>query len=549
MQARDRAADDAMTIARSTWIAAIALSLVFAFARTAAAADKKTENAAQDAMKKAYADYSAGKVDAALGRLQKALEACGTSKCSAGTKAVLLRDVGVMEAKKGDEDASASAFVEALKIDSTIELGPYDSPQLRPAWDAAKEEAAASKVGQPSGDFGHTPPPMQAVKTPLPIFFEYAGSTPLATVTLRYKATGMREYKRMQLTKMKGGWGGTIPCADVARGVMRYYVQGMSADGSPVAGNGSAREPYWVAIRPKIHGDAPHLPGSPPPAACTESSASEPVREEPRRRLDVGAACDEDAQCDSGRCKDGECIDAEVKRKEVTGDYARWWIGASGSIDFVPLSAADDVCKLTNQGVPANAAGYYCTYPDGPDFPSRATPAQNATLPKGGAGSTTGGIGGRDVRAMVSIDYAFSASFLVGARLGWVINPYTGTQAQHDGHGFSTPIHFEARATYLFGEQPLARSGAAPYVFVGGGVTQLDAVTTVQVAQNGIAGQRPYQAWLVAGPLFFAAGGGARYAFSPRAAMLAGLRFMGALGGSGGMLPAFAPEMTLQYGF
>lgn len=330
--------------------------------------------------------------------------------------------------------------------------------------DAAKDEAAAAKTSQPIGDFTHTPPAMQAVRTPLPLFFGYAGSVPVATVTLRYKATGMREYRRIALTKMKGGWGGLVPCADVARGVMRYYVLGASSDGSPVVGNGSAREPYWVPIRAKISGDPPSLPGSPPPSSCSDGADAAPTAptgvapsEQPRKKLEVGDACDENAQCDSGRCKAGECIDAEVKRKEVSGDYARVWIGVSGSIDFVSLPAADDVCKLTSQGVPSNSAGYYCTHPDGVDFPSRAAPTENTTITKGNGGSAPGGIAGRDVRAMVSFDYALSANFLLGARLGWVFNTYPGTAASHDGHGFATPIHLEIRATYLFGDAPLAR--------------------------------------------------------------------------------------------
>jgi hypothetical protein len=420
--------------------------------------------------------------------------------------------------------------------------------------------AADEKLGeQPSGDFAHAPPAMQKVHTPLPVFFAYAGKAKLVTVTLRYKGDGMREYKRVTLSKMKGGWGGAIPCSDVARGVMRYYVIGSTADGTPVAGNGSAREPYWVPIRATIQGDAPRLPGQAPPKSCDDESAAEP--EPPpsppppppsapnTKKLELGEACDEGAQCDSGACKAGECVDAPVKRADVVGDYARIWIGASGSIDFVPLPSGDDVCRLNAQGVPANAAGYYCTLPDGPDFPSRASTAENNTIAKGGGGSAPGGLSGRDVRAMVALDYAFSASLLVGVRLGWVFGTTTSTAASRDGHGLSTPIHLELRATYLFGEEPLARSGFAPYLFAGGGVSELDAQTTVLVTQNNVAGQRPMQAWITAGPVFVAAGGGGRFALSPRAAVLGGVRVMGAFGGVSGVLPSIAPELSVQYGF
>jgi hypothetical protein len=54
--------------------------------------------------------------------------------------------------------------------------------------------------------------------------------------------------------------------------------------------------------------------------------------------------------------------------------------------------------------------------------------------------------------------------------------------------------------------------------------------------------------WRIAGPLFAAAGVGARYAFSPRVAFLAGLKAALPFG-SGGVLPTLAPEVALQYGF
>ncbi|HLK40303.1 MAG TPA: hypothetical protein VKU41_26310, partial [Polyangiaceae bacterium] len=58
----------------------------------------------------------------------------------------------------------------------------------------------------------------------------------------------------------------------------------------------------------------------------------------------------------------------------------------------------------------------------------------------------------------------------------------------------------------------------------------------------------PFNAWLTAGPVFFAAGGGARYAVSNRVAILGLLKFQAAFGGSAGLLPGFAPEIGVQFG-
>ncbi len=72
---------------------------------------------------------------------------------------------------------------------------------------------------------------------------------------------------------------------------------------------------------------------------------------------------------------------------------------------------------LLNQRTPSRPTrqGYYCTNPDGSDFPSRnaAGGAQNVQLGKGGqAGTDGGGLQPGNVRIMVAFDYALSPSFL-----------------------------------------------------------------------------------------------------------------------------------------
>lgn len=205
------------------------------------------------------------------------------------------------------------------------------------------------------------------------------------------------------------------------------------------------------------------------------------------------------------------------------------------------------MCRLNSSAAPANAAGYYCTIPDGGDFPTRASAAQNNTL--NNAGSVGGGPTGRDVRLFATFDYAINPSFLVGARLGYVLNSYNGQAAVTDGHAFSSRVHFEVRGTYLFGDEPLAHSGLAPYVFAGGGLAEFDAQTRVFVTQNGIPGEGIMQAWQTAGPGFISLGGGVRYGFSPRAAFLFGLRAAAVFGGAGGLYTSYAPELSVQYGF
>jgi hypothetical protein len=229
--------------------------------------------------------------------------------------------------------------------------------------------------------------------------------------------------------------------------------------------------------------------------------------------------------------------------------YATWWLGVVGTAEFEALPSSQDVCVLTSSVLPANSAGYYCTNPNGEDFPSRLTGAQNASLLPGQAGAVSGGVHPGDVRGMFAVDYAVSSFFLAGVRLGIVGNTYPGSAAISDGHAFSSPrLHLEARGTYLFGDAPLASTGFSPMAFVATGAAEFDGHTTAFVSMRNIVGQQPVIAWKTSGPWFLALGGGLRYQFSRRAAFMAAVRANAAFGGVG-VLVTYGPELTFQYGF
>ncbi len=239
---------------------------------------------------------------------------------------------------------------------------------------------------------------------------------------------------------------------------------------------------------------------------------------------------------------DGGSPDALRSESE---EYARFWVGVSGAVDFVHLPAASDVCKDAATGRPANGSGYYCTSGDS-DFPS-SSQNMHLTVP-GEAGRVGAGFGPGDVRLMLAADYAFTPNVLAGARLGYVFNAYPGSSAVSDGRALGFKVHAELRASYLFGHNPLGHEGFAPMVFAGGGVSQFDGHTTTSVMLDNATGQVPVTAWITNAPFFFVIGGGVRYQFSSRVAFTAAVRFNGAIGG-GGFLPTFGPEIALQYGF
>jgi putative hemolysin len=515
---------------RLRWTVVLAATLATAgsLASPALAADRRVEAAAKEALKKAADDYLGTDYAAGAARLQRALRVCGASKCTVATRALLLRDLGTMQFRSGDLGASKRSWAEARKLQSDLPLNAdYETPDLRAAWDEGNGAAPASSAGaeQPSGDFTHTPPVEQKVNTPLPVYVEYPGNSTVARVIVKYRGPKASDWQRADLKRMGSGWGGVIPCGDVSRGAMRYWIQGFDDGGDPIASSGDPKHPYTVPIKDDIAGDAPHLPGKAPPKTCGESSPEETPAES----------------------------ETEAPKRKGTPEghtYARVWIGVSAELpEFVQMPSGDDLCKLNASAGVANSAGAYCTTPGGSDFPSRATPAQNNNLTiQGQAGHSDGGLQPGDIRVMAAFDYALSASFLVGARLGYVFNAYPGQAAVSAGHALGPKIHAEARATYLFGDEPLAHTGFAPMVFAGTGISEFDAHVSSAVSLDNVAGQQPVNIWVTDAPFFIALGGGVRYQFSLRAAFTAAVRLNAVIGGNGFMM-TYGPELGVVYGF
>jgi hypothetical protein len=515
-------------------VGAIALLLT---APAADAADRRAEATARDALKKAANDYLATDYDAAVDRLNRALQVCGTARCTSQTRATLYRDLGTMQFRNGDFGAARKSWSEALRLQPDLKLNPdYDSADLRAAW---REAGAAGAAPQPTGDFTHTPAAAQKSNTPLPIYVEVPnGSGDIARVVLKYRSASMPDWSRIELKKMGDGWGAEIPCGDVTVGTMRYWVQGFGADGDPVASSGDPKRPYMVPIRNAIKTEAAHFPGKPPPRSCDEGDCPPGL---------PGCAPAKDKEEEGG---EGETeSETEKSSAEPEGKYARLWMGASLAIDFISVPQGNDLCKLNSSALPANSGNFYCTNPDGTDFPSHSDGgAQNGSLLPGQAGHVDGGIGVGNVRAMLAVDYAVWPNVLAGLRFGYVFNAYTGSAAVNDGRAFGPNLHIEARGTYVYGRRPLSRAGFAPMGFAGFGVSEFDWHTTSIVAFRGVALQTPVNVWYTDAPFFLVLGGGMRYQFSPRAAFTGALRLNITIGGNG-VLPTVGPEVGVVYGF
>jgi hypothetical protein len=297
---------------------------------------------------------------------------------------------------------------------------------------------------------------------------------------------------------------------------------------------------------------------SPAPASGQESATDEAATDDAAGN--AGTKSDSDTSAaDDGSGKDtsdaeksggGASAHAEATISVDTGKapFRRFWFGVAGALDLAVVGGVDDVCKLGALALPLASSNAYCTNPDGSDFPSRSTPAENDALIPGRSGTLDGGVKVGNVRVMFAADYAVTGSVLVGLRLGYVLNSYPGDAAISGRPAFLRNLHVEARGTYVFGRDALVEVGFAPMAFFGAGAATSDGHDDTSVSLAGVRGQTAKNAWQVGGPFFATLGGGARYAFSSRAAFTATWKTSLAFGSPGALFTT-GPELGFQYGF
>jgi hypothetical protein len=504
-------------------------------------------------------EYLATEFPKALADVERAIEVCGASRCSSTLRAELRRDRAVLlHANKSSRDAIVKAFLEALRIDTSVALDPnVTSAPLEGLFRQAKQEAVAA--GWMEGTTGiessflHTAPPEQAVRTPVPIYAEYTGTTRLARVVIRYKGVGAKDWSTADTRRISRGYGGYIPCEDVVKGELVYLLEGLDSEGKVIASGGDVRTPYQVAIRDSLEGTAPRLPGQAPPTLCTagpdttckpgDTACAEKASKTLRRQ---GEQCARNEECSTNTCRNGAC-DAPPK------PYSKFWLGAEGGLDVLFVPAATNVCKLDEPKLtPTGDTGYYCTNLNGGDYPSRNGREENNRIVRDAPDSNQVGAGASigTIRANIAFDYALDEHILVGARLGYVLNRYSGVAAKEDSKTFA-PVHLEVRGTYVLGKEPLAREGMFKYAFVGLGASEFEASVPLDVVEKGDskvkAGIVRANAWYIVGGPFLSLGAGIRYATSPSSAFLLALKLTVASGG-GQVAPVIGPEMGFHFG-
>jgi hypothetical protein len=148
---------------------------------------------------------------------------------------------------------------------------------------------------------------------------------------------------------------------------------------------------------------------------------------------------------------------AEAKRNWIT-------LAFSPDVAFV---GGDDVCSKDSQ---ANDH-LFCVRKDGTHYVGTPTPG-NADKINGGAVLST-------MRITLGYDRLLGERITLGARLGFAFN------GAHDGGASFLPVHVEARLAVWPGANPFVGSGVRPFLFLSGGVAQIDSRVDVDLLEDG----------------------------------------------------------------
>jgi hypothetical protein len=489
-------------------------------------------------------DYLGTNYPAAEKKLTDALALCQrTSDCSPFIRARLHCDLGVVEYALHKLDLARTEFATALLEDPNVDLdkdlantdvqrefSAAKSGGAPPAGPPSPGPAAASApagpggtppAGAASGGMIHVAPRRQQVHTPLPLYVEVAPDFGAARVIVRFKPVGGHDWKTIQLSKRGNGFGGEIPCADVAgrEGELQYFVQALDANGDLVAASGRSVTPHSVAIVRKLEGEAPHLPGEAPPEACkpgtapteaasggtdvTEASDCPPGL--PGCHAEAPTSCESKDDCMVGE----ECVDHGCRKGGEGGqDEGRAprknWLSLVVQADILLMPGANNAC--------AGGSGYSCFRSDNGNY--------YADIPVAGfddqvlSGLATAPM----IRILLGYDRVVWPNFAVGARLGYAIvggGPQRPAANGNDAGPSFFPVQIEGRIAYWLGKNVFARKGLRFFGFASAGLTEVDASQSIDVRTNAAGPTIFVDAWRKTGVGFASVGPGMMYAVTP----------------------------------
>lgn len=339
--------------------------------------------------------YNNLEIDTAVAKLEEAIRAAQRGNVTGAPLARTFLNMGIVQVGGLTDNASGlQYFTQALQVDPNIQLDPLTStPDIQTVFNLARQRAGAG--GRPGGgqtgggqtgggqtgggqtgggqtggggarpppssaggDIPHTPVPEQLSQTAVPVFLEVPAEADVANVYLYYKSQGMREFRRVEMARMTGGYGFEIPCTDVFEPEVTYYIVVFAPDGSPVGSAGTQRQPVRVPIVTTRTQAEPSLPGRAAPQQCSSDEECPPGMAgctASHGSAGMGETCSRDGDCGEGLiCEDDLCTlgsrdgDGDGDEPSTPGNQARFFIdvGATMAFGYVSGGAADQGPEL-----------------------------------------------------------------------------------------------------------------------------------------------------------------------------------------------------------
>jgi hypothetical protein len=556
------------------------------------AANKKIDEAINE-------HYLATDFDKAEGVLTGTVTACG-DKCSPQVIARAWMYVGIVRGSgRNDQAGAKEAFQKAIASDPQVKLdSALATPETQKTFEgsggaagaAAPPAVGATDAAPDGGDEEAGPggmkctPDAMEIETRRPIPVECSTDEEAASVELRYKPFG-GDWKTVKMTKKDNAFRGEIPCFDTkTAGDLKVYARAKDAAGETIDNWGSKNKPTNYTMGEAVTGEPPAFAGETAPARCADSAECPPDfpgcgTQSTRGDVDWGGkcenstecksgllceggvcetapSCDTDADCSTGKCTEGKC-DVGDDVASSAGPYKKNWLGVHYGVDFA-IVGGSNVC---GQG-----GGYECYLKGTRDQPYAGPPYPGTGIATGTAMATH--------RIMLSYDRAFTSNIMAGVRAGFALlggPPAIDRQGDddpaNDQEKAFLPVHAELRVSYWIGRGALAKRGLRPYVFLGGGLAQVDAKVSVKVldcedspnqefCETAVApeegGPDPddlpeveLDAWKKLGQGFAAGGIGLVYAFKENMGIQVNGSFMYMLGAPG---PVLQPSLGFIYG-
>jgi hypothetical protein len=329
----------------------------------------------------------------------------------------------------------------------------------------------------------HTPPEEQKVNTPVPIYVTLDDETAkkVTSVDAMYVGVSGGDPKTLKMSKSGKIFRANIPCSATSKkGSVKYWIVAKDNNDKVVGTIGSEAAPNETQIKDMLDGKAPSWPGFAPPEACG-------MTDEELRAKSSGRQCIDDKDCPAEeRCAENTCL---LRPKEGAGEgegeadkgeadkgasdgkekKRRHWITVAFVPDF-PIVSGSEICSKQGQ----IDQHFVCSRAD------RNPPDRYTGTPTAKQGNNVnGGLGVGTMRIMLGYDGVIVDNFSLGARVGYAFN---GTSA---GGASFLPVHLEARAQYAFGARAYTGAVVRPWLFLNGGMAQIDSTVQVQVVEDG----------------------------------------------------------------